>query len=70
MISETKGGGTFLSLQIQVYGFTSPYRPDRNDRGEGRLLFKRENLIARLLSRRFFSMTLKYYKLNINKKSG
>ena len=38
IISDTKLGGTFPLSQIQIYGFTSSYRPDPNDRGEGKFI--------------------------------
>ena len=38
IISETKRGGTFPLSQIQIYGFTSSYRPDPNDRGQRRFI--------------------------------
>ena len=39
LISESKLDGTFPSSQFQIYGFRTPYRLDRNHRGEGILLF-------------------------------
>ena len=61
IISESKLDGTFTSSQLQIYGFRTPYRLDRNNRGGGSLLFEIENLIIRLLSRHFSLMRLKYY---------
>ena len=37
-ISESKLDGTFRSSQFQIYGFRTPYRLDRNNRGGGILL--------------------------------
>ena len=55
LISESKLHGAFPSMQFQIYGFRTTYRLDRNDRGEGEiLLFVRENLITKLLSRHSF----------------
>ena len=51
MISESKLDGTFPSLQFQIYGFRTPYRLDRNNRGGEILLFVRQNSITRPLSR-------------------
>ena len=54
MISESKLDCTFRSSQFQIYGFRTPYRLHRNDRGVRKLLFVRENLITRLLSTHYF----------------
>ena len=59
MMSESKLDGIFPSSQFQIC-FRASYRLDRNDRGGGILLFVRENLITRLLSRHS-PMILKYY---------
>ena len=54
MISESKLDSTFLSSQFQIYGFRTPYRLDRTNRGGEILLFLRDNLITTLLSRHSF----------------
>ena len=41
MISESKLDSTFPSLQFQIYGFRTPYRLYRTDRGGEILLFVR-----------------------------
>ena len=41
-ISESKLDGTFPSSQFQIYDFRTPYRLDRNDRGE-RILLSRHS---------------------------
>ena len=63
MISESKFDGTFPSSQFQIYSFRTPYRLDRNDTGVGILLFVRENLITKLLSR--LSLNLRKKKSQI-----
>ena len=70
MISESKLDGAFPSSQFQIYGFRTPYRLDRTDRGGGILLFVRENLITRLLSRHSFphDIEILLIELNLRKK--
>ena len=41
-ISESKLDGTFPSSQFQIFDFRTPYRLDRNDRGE-RILLSRHS---------------------------
>ena len=70
MISESKLDSIFPSLQFQIYGFRTPYRLDRNDRGGGILLFVRESVITRLLSRHSFphDFEILFIELNFRKK--
>ena len=69
MISESKLDSIFPSLQFQIYGFRTPYRLDRNDRGGGILLFVRESVITRLLSRHSFphDFEILFIELNFRK---
>ena len=57
-------------MEFQIYGFRNPYRLDRNDRGGGILLFVRESLITRLLSRHSFphDFEILFIELNFRKK--
>ena len=72
MISESKFDGTFPSSQFQIYSFRTPYRLDRNDTGVGILLFVRENLITKLLSRLSFphDIEILFIELNLRKKKS
>ena len=49
MISETKLDSTFPSNQFTIEGYAAPIRFDRNGRGEGIILYIREDIPARLL---------------------
>ena len=70
MISESKFDGTFPSSQFQIYSFRTPYRLDRNDTGVG-ILFVRENLITKLLSRLSFPHDIEIFiELNLRKKKS
>ena len=70
MISESKLDGTFPYSQFQIYGFRTPYRLDGNDKGAGILLFVREDLITRLLSRHSFphDIEILFVELNLRNK--
>ena len=69
MMSESKLDGIFPSSQFQIC-FRASYRLDRNDRGGGILLFVRESLITRLLSRYSFphDIEILFIELNLRKK--
>ena len=70
VLSESKLNGIFPTSQFQIYGFRTPYRLDRNKWAVGILLFVRENLITRLLSRHSFPYDIKilFTELNLGKK--
>ena len=46
--SETKLDDSFLSAQFKTVGFTNPYRYDRKNKGDGFLLYIREDIPSRL----------------------
>ena len=70
MMSESKLDSIFPSLEFQIYGFRTPDRLDRNDRGGGILLFVRESVITRVLSRHSFpyDFEILFIELNFRKK--
>ena len=51
LISETKVDHTFSSSQFAIEGFGSPFRLDRNSSGGGIMLFVREEIPSKLLSK-------------------
>ena len=53
MISEKKLDSTFPSNQFTIEGYAAQIRFDRNGRGGGILLYKWENVPARLLTTSF-----------------
>ena len=65
MISETKLDSTFPSNQFTIEGYAAQIRFDRNGRGGGILLYKWENVPARLLTTSFKEL---FFKLNLCKK--
>ena len=54
MISETKLDDSFPTAQFLLHGFSAPYRPDRNSKGGGILLY-----IGRIENLGFLTVNLK-----------
>ena len=50
IISETKLNDSFATAQFLLHGFSAPYRPDRNSKGGGILMYIREDILSRLLN--------------------
>ena len=44
IITETKLDSTFLSSQFCIFGFSKPFRFDRNRKGGGVMVFIREDI--------------------------
>ena len=53
MISETKLDYSFLTAQFLLHGFSAPFKLDRNSKGDGILLYIREDILSRLLSSKY-----------------
>ena len=51
MLSETKLGSTFPSIQSLINGFSVPHRLDWNSKGGGILLYVRDKIIVLPLNR-------------------
>ena len=51
VLSETKLGSTFPSIQFLINGFSVPHRLDRNSKGGGILLYVRDKIIVLPLNR-------------------
>ena len=49
LISETKLDDSFPTAQLQMKGFSVPYRYDRNGKSGGLLLYIREDIQSKLL---------------------
>ena len=50
LISETNLDDSFPKAQFLLHGFSAPYRLDRNSKGQGILLYIREDIPSRLLN--------------------
>ena len=55
MISETKLDLLFPVGQFLIYGFSEPYRLDRNSNGGGILLYVREDTTSKRLGTKNYS---------------
>ena len=59
LITETKLYDTFLTSQFLVTGFSVPYRLDRNRNGGGIMIFIRDDIPSRVLTKHFFPDDIK-----------
>ena len=63
VITETKHDDIFLTYQFLVNGFFVPYRSDRNRNKGGIMVFIRNDIPSRVLTKHVFQMNLKVYLL-------
>ena len=69
LISESKLDSTFPDSQLFIHGFHSPYRRDRNDKGDGLLLYMRDYIPSRKIKIDFCSKIESIVvEINLNKK--
>ena len=54
VITETKLDDTFLTSQVLVTGFSVPYRLDRNRNGGEIMIFIRDDIPSRVLTKHVF----------------
>ena len=54
--------------QFKIPGFTSPFRRDRNEFGGGIMVFVRENIPSKVISREIFSIEGMFIELDFCKK--
>lgn len=57
MVSETKIGETFLDAQFCIYGYSTPYRLDRNSNGEGILLYVRDYIPSKMIKEMYGTLS-------------
>lgn len=69
MVTETKLDDSFPSAQFFIEGFSAPYRLDRNKRGGGVLIYVREDISSKQLSKHTFKHDIEgiFLELNLNK---
>ena len=68
MISESKLDDSFPCSQFLIDGFHKPFRFDRNKNGGGILLYVREDISAKNLSRDFSSAESFFIEIILHKK--
>ena len=69
ILTETKLDETFPSGQFFIEGFSMPFRLDRNSRGGGILIYVREDIPSKQLSKHTFKDGIEgiFFELNLNK---
>ena len=69
VITETKLDDSFPTGQFFIEGFSTPFRLDRNSRGGGILIYVREDIPSKQLSKHTFNDGIEgiFFKLNLNK---
>ena len=69
IITETKLDKSFPTGQFLMEGYSTPFRLDRNGRGGGILIYVREDLPAKELSKHTFDNGIEgiFFELNLNK---
>ena len=69
VITETKLDETFLTSQFLVTGFSAPYRLDRNGNGGGIMIFIRDDIPSRVLTKHVFPDEIEglFIELNFKK---
>ena len=69
VITETKLDETFTNVQVTIAGYSQPYRLDRDRHGGGVLIFVREDIPSRKLSKHTFPTDIEalYIEINLRK---
>ena len=68
VISESKLDESFPEGQFKIPGFTSPIRLDRNEFGGGIMVFVREDISSKVISKETLSIEGMFIELNFRKK--
>ena len=68
VISETKLDESFPERQFKIPGFTSPFQRDRNEFGGGIMVFAREDIPSKVISKETLSIEGMFIELNFRKK--
>ena len=68
VISETKLDESFPEGQFKIPAFTSSFRQDRNEFGGGIMVFVREDILSKVISKETLSIEGMFIELNFRKK--
>ena len=68
VITETKLDNTFPNAQFLVPGFSKPFRRDRNRKGDGVMIYVRENIPSKLLTKHVLPSDIECIFLELNLK--
>ena len=66
LINETKLDESFPTAQFSIEGFSKLHRLDRNENGGGILLYVKENIPSKILSKHYFSCDMEGIFIEIN----
>ena len=66
ILVETKIDSTFTNSQFLIDGYTQPYRADRNRHGGGILIYVREDIPSKKLSKHTFPNDIEGIFVEIN----
>ena len=64
IITDTKLDDTFPLSQFHIDGFSTPYRLDRNRNGVGIMIYVREDIPNKIVTKIVFQKTSKHCLLN------
>ena len=69
VVTETKLDDSFPAPQFFIQGYSAPYRLDRNKRGGGVLIYVREDISSKQLTKHTFNNDIEgiFLELNLNK---
>ena len=68
IITETKLDKSFPSGQFLLHGYSEPFRLDRNQFGEGFIVFIRENIPCSILNIKQLTIQALFIEINLRKK--
>ena len=68
MISETKLDESFPTSQFMINSFSAPFRLDRNDKGDGIILYIREDIPSRVVSTESSQVGGLFVEINLRNK--
>ena len=66
VVTETRLDDTFLLSQFLVTGFSVPYRLDQNRNGSGLMIFIRDDIPSRVLTKHVFQDDIEGFLIELN----
>ena len=66
VVTETKLDETFLNANFRVEGFSDPYRLDKSDRGGGVMVFVKDTIASKLLTKHIFPEDIEAVFIKLN----
>ena len=66
MIFERKLDSSFPNAQVYMKSYSKPYRPDRNSKGGGIILYAREDISSKLINSSCIDHDKEYFLVELN----